>query len=212
MFEHLMKKELDMKITVVDLNEKLIEEFEKQLNTLFANLKGSVDVKLGSFDSISSYDAIVSPGNSFGFMNGGVDNALREFFGTQLEQRVMDKIKEDYLGEHNVGSAFVIETKDSDYPWLVHAPTMRVPSVIAGSDAVYSATWAALVAVAKHNKTESQKIEHIVFPGMGTGAGKMKLDKAAGQMLLAFERMLNPNFSERWKSAYERNNKLRENV
>ena len=201
-----------MKITVVDLSEKLIKAFSKQLDEVFPHLKDKVELKLGSFDSIRSYDAIVSPGNSFGFMNGGVDNALREFFGTQLEQRVMDKIKEDFLGEHNVGSAFVIETKDSDYPWLVHAPTMRVPSVIAGTDAVYSATWAALVAVTLHNKTESQKIEHLVFPGMGTGAGKMNFDKAAGQMLLAFERMFNPSFSKKWKDAYDRNNVLKENV
>lgn len=203
---------MNMKITVVDLNEKLIEAFEKQLNTLFSNLKNQVEVKLGAFDTISSYDAIVSPGNSFGFMNGGVDNALRSFFGVQLEQRVMERIREDYLGEHNVGSAFVIETKNASHPWLVHAPTMRVPSVIAGTDAVYSATWAALVAVVRHNKTKSSKINHLVFPGMGTGAGKMDFDKAAGQMLLAFERMLNPTFSEKWKSAYERNNELREKV
>lgn len=201
-----------MKVTVVDISVGLIKAFQEHLNGNFKHLKGKVELKLGSFEELSAYDAIVSPGNSFGFMNGGVDNALRNFFGSSLEKRVMEHIQVQFSGEHNVGSAFVIETKNSKHPWLVHAPTMRVPSVIKGTDSVYSATWAGLLAVDRHNKTDLEKIEHLVFPGMGTGAGKMPLDKAAGQMLLAFDRYFHPVYSNAWKDAYARNNILKEYI
>ena len=75
---------------------------------------------------------MVSAANSFGLMDGGVDAAITAFFGTQLQTRVQNHILREYLGEQPVGTAFVIETGDNNHPWLVHAPTMRVPLTIDG--------------------------------------------------------------------------------
>ncbi|KNC91887.1 macro domain-containing protein, partial [Trabulsiella odontotermitis] len=108
-----------------------------------------------------------------GLMDGGVDAAITAFFGTQLQARVQQYILHEYCGEQPVGSAFAIDTGDSEHPYLVHAPTMRVPKIINGSDAVYQATWAALLAVHRHNQSASddEKIRSVVFPAMGAGCG-----------------------------------------
>ncbi len=57
------------------------------------------------------------------------------------------KISSVNTREQPVGTAFVTETGNSKHPWLVHAPTMRVPLIIDGTDAVYNATRAALLAI-----------------------------------------------------------------
>lgn len=56
-------------------------------------------------------------------------------------------------------------------PFLVHAPTMRVPGCIEGTDKVYNATWAALLAIHAHNRLAAQQIEVAAFLAMGTGFG-----------------------------------------
>ena len=66
-------------------------------------------------------------------------------------------------------SAFIIETGDESIPLLCHAPTMRVPGSIEGTDKVYSATWAALLAVHAHNLAVTVPIKTAAFPGMEIG-------------------------------------------
>lgn len=72
-------------------------------------------------------DAIVSPANSFGFMDGGLDAALVERFGMYAETRPKQTIRDKHAGELLVGRAEVCPTNDSTVPWLICAPTMRVP-------------------------------------------------------------------------------------
>ncbi|EGZ4723294.1 tail fiber assembly protein [Salmonella enterica] len=111
----------------------------------------------------------------FGLMEGGVDAAITAYFGSQLQERVQQNIIREYLGEQPVGTAFVIETGNSKHPWLVHAPTMRVPLIIDGTDAVYNATRAALLAIFQHNKSagEDRKITSVALPAMGAGCGQV---------------------------------------
>ena len=47
-------------------------------------------------------DAIVSPANSFGFMDGGIDYAISERFGWDLQLELQNKIKNIY--EKNIKS------------------------------------------------------------------------------------------------------------
>lgn len=44
-------------------------------------------------------DAVVSPANSFGFMDGGIDLAYSERFGWGLQARLQRHIAEHHLGE-----------------------------------------------------------------------------------------------------------------
>lgn len=128
-----------------------VTEIAEAFKRVFANAD-NVNIVGKPFETIREFDCMVSAANSFGLMDGGVDAAITAFFGTQLQSRVQNHILREYLGEQPVGSAFVIETGHNHHPWLVHAPTMRVPLTIDGTDAVYNATWAALLAIFQHNK------------------------------------------------------------
>ena len=103
-----------------------------------------------------------------------------------------------YLGEQPVGTAFVLPTGHASIPFLVHAPTMRVPGSISGTDRVYAATWAALLAVYAHNIDSDEKIETVAFPAMGTGFGGVPFDEAARQMAAAYRHYLEPPHRLDW--------------
>src|SRR5947209_6228836 len=110
----------------------------------FAGLP-NVRVIPARFEDLEPHDCFVTAGNAFGIMTAGIDAAVVRFFGPQLMERVQQRILNDYLGEQPVGTAFIEPTGHADIPFIAHAPTMRVPCGIDGTDKVYSATWAALV-------------------------------------------------------------------
>lgn len=48
-------------------------------------------------------DALVSPANSFGYMNGGIDFAISKHLGWHLEKELQQLIRTKYYGELLVG-------------------------------------------------------------------------------------------------------------
>jgi O-acetyl-ADP-ribose deacetylase (regulator of RNase III) len=129
-------------------------------------------------------DAIVSPANSFGFMDGGLDIALSNRFGWNLQERLQKAIAARPLGELLVGEALVFPTSDENVPWLISAPTMRVPMKLRQSVNAYLAMKAILVAAMYHQL--SPAINSVAIPGLGTGVGEMSAATAALQMWTAY--------------------------
>lgn len=185
-----------MKLILCDTNGKMCDAFKEH----FAN-DPDVIVTNRSFTEVEAFDAIVSPANSFGLMDGGIDWFITDFFGKQLMNRVQGKIISDYLGEQPVGSAFVIETGDETHPYLVHSPTMRVPKIVKGTDIAYISTHAALIAVNKHNRESENKIDILLMCGMGTGCGEMDYNIAASQMAMAWKNLRNVPDKITWSYA-----------
>jgi O-acetyl-ADP-ribose deacetylase (regulator of RNase III) len=137
------------------------------------------------FEDLPAHDGFVTAGNSFGIMTAGIDAAVVRFFGPGLMEDVQGHIREHFLGEQAVGTAFVVATRHPKVPWVVHAPTMRVPGSIEGTANVYSAAWAALVAIHEHNRGHEEPITTVAFPAFGTGFGGVSFDEAARQMAAA---------------------------
>jgi O-acetyl-ADP-ribose deacetylase (regulator of RNase III) len=139
-------------------------------------------------------DALVSPANSFGFMDGGIDAQYVEHFGDVVQDRLRLQILQHHHGELLVGAAEVVETDKADYPFLIAAPTMRVPMALP-ADTVnpYLATRAALLLVREGRFTDGmpvrERISSICFPGMGTGVGRASPDLCARQMRTAIEKV-----------------------
>jgi O-acetyl-ADP-ribose deacetylase (regulator of RNase III) len=131
-------------------------------------------------------DAVVSPANSFGFMDGGIDLAYRRYFGIDLQSRVQSKIKTEFFGELPVGQAMVVPTGHEIVPYLVAAPTMRIPDRIADTVNVYLAFRATLLAVRRYNEGSPNAIGSLGVPALGTGIGAMPLTRAARQMHAAY--------------------------
>ncbi len=193
-----------MKLIIVDPEKSLCAAMRAAFTTL-----PDVEVVQGYFENLPEFDCMVSPANSFGLMDGGVDGAITDFFGEQLMIRVQRHIIEDYFGEQPVGTSFIIETNHPRHPFLAHTPTMRVPMTIAYTDNVYKAMAAMLLAVHKHNQTAERKIEMIACPGLGTGIGEVPFKEAARQMSLAYRNFLNPPSSINWHYATDRQMRIR---
>jgi O-acetyl-ADP-ribose deacetylase (regulator of RNase III) len=132
-------------------------------------------------------DALVSPANSFGYMDGGIDLLYSQFFGWQLETRLKQMLLTHYYGELPVGQAVIVSTEHKKIPFLISAPTMRIPSNIQNTVNVYLAFRAALIAVLEHNKTSKQQIKSVLCPGLGTGVGGLEPEIAAKQMRFAYD-------------------------
>jgi O-acetyl-ADP-ribose deacetylase (regulator of RNase III) len=169
----------------------------------FASLP-NVRVIRGRFEDLEPYDCFVTGGNAFGLMTADIDAAVVRFFGESLMQRIQHRIMDEFLGEQPVGTALIEPTGKRDFPFVAHAPTMRVPGSIEGTDNVYCATWAALLAVYNHNVVAERKIYTIAFPAMGTGFGGVAFDEAARQMAAAYRHYLNPPHRLDWGFVVER--------
>jgi O-acetyl-ADP-ribose deacetylase (regulator of RNase III) len=122
---------------------------------------------------------IVSPANSFGFMDGGIDLAYaRRWPG--LEAAVRSHIRTRTVFEELlVGQAAAVGIPGALEPTevLIVAPTMRVPKKIADPADVYLATRAAVRCAHVLN------LDSLAMPGMGTGCGVVPPAVAAQAMM-----------------------------
>ena len=149
-------------------------------------------------------DAVVSPANSFGFLGGGVDLAYARHFGPHLEPRVRAAIAGRWGGELPVGCAEIVATGavpgEGAIPWLLVAPTMRVPARIAGTVHPYLAARAALRLTtyggfpddpqaygAWAGTPVANAVRRLAFPGLGTGTGGVPPPVCARQVRAAIE-------------------------
>jgi O-acetyl-ADP-ribose deacetylase (regulator of RNase III) len=144
------------------------------------------DVQIHEGDILTrTADAILSPANSFGFMDGGIDLAYSHFFGWEIQDRLQEVLRRDHSGELLVGSAVIVPTRHDRVPHLVSAPTMRVPENISRTVNVYLAFRAALLAV-----QASTEIKSLLSPALGTGVGCMPMERAARQMYAAYAEVI----------------------
>ena len=176
-----------IELVLIAPDRHLFQAFQNSFSQL-----PDVEVVNDYFEWLTEFDCLVSPANSFGMMDGGIDAAITRYFGLPLETKVKQKIVEDYLGEQPVGTSLIVETGHPKHPYLAHTPTMRVPMVIQGTDIPYVAMWAMLLAVRQHNQSSNRQIRRIACPGLGTGIGRVPHDEAARQMAVAYEHFLYP--------------------
>jgi O-acetyl-ADP-ribose deacetylase (regulator of RNase III) len=120
-------------------------------------------------------------------MDGGLDYALSERFGWDLEKKLQKIIKELPEGELLVGQALLLETGDKTIPFLISAPTMRIPTDfnIDTSINAYLAMKAILIKAKSDNRISS-----VAIPGLCTGVGRMLPMIAARQMFQAYKEII----------------------
>ena len=189
-----------LRISICDLNPLFVAE----AHHLLMELPNVMEVAHRSVLDRPT-DAVVSPANSFGFMDGGVDWAYLQFFGEQLQTRVQLVIRLQKFQELLVGDAIVVPTYNEAIRFLIVAPTMRVPKIIADPADIMLATRAAVRMACNF------RMEHIVMPGMGTGCGQVVPDIAARAMRAGIEAGLRdtPRRPYSWREAQERHFQLR---
>ncbi|MDO5092225.1 MAG: macro domain-containing protein [Propionibacteriaceae bacterium] len=173
-------------LVLVDLDEDLTTAWR----TEFDEWADDVEIHTARIDSVlAEVDAVVSAGNSYGEMNGGVDLAITRAL-PQAQHRVWQHLGEQHFGYQPVGTAAIVPTGETSCRWLIYAPTMRVPMPLTnGRDiAIHDALWATLVAITRHNRRVAveDRISSLACPGFGTGYGKVPPARAAALMSAAY--------------------------
>ncbi|MEZ4336572.1 MAG: macro domain-containing protein [Sandaracinaceae bacterium] len=171
-----------------------------------------VEVHRGSIFDVRA-DTLVSPANSFGFMDGGIDMLYSRRFGWGLQERLQAAIKDRHHGELLVGQAEIVPT-EGDPAWLIAAPTMRVPMIL-GRETVapYLAARAVLLLV-KHGERDGapvgSRVRRVAFPGLGTGIGRVPPEVCARQVRAAIDEVVLgiTAFPRGWDDAQERHVRL----
>lgn len=171
-----------VRIRLVDHHAAMVRAWERAFD-------GADDVEVSEADYFAHpADAMVSPANSFGIMDGGLDLAIRDALGVAVQKAAQRVIVERHHGELPVGSAEIVRTGDARWPHLVVAPTMRVPESVAHTLNAYLAFRAALLACARYGTP----ITSLVCCGLGTGIGGMEPARCAAQMRIALEHVRKP--------------------
>jgi O-acetyl-ADP-ribose deacetylase (regulator of RNase III) len=159
-------------------------------------------------------DAVVSPANSFGFMNGGIDLFYSRFFGWHVQERLQHAIRSYHYGELLVGIAEIIATDHDRIPYMIAAPTMRMPMDIKETINPYLAARATLLLWKYGHFRDgphggapiANVIKTIALPGLGTGVGSVDPDVCARHVRGAIDDVVLERFRypESWGQVLQR--------
>jgi len=162
-----------IKLTICDLNPSVLDAFSAS----FVEVQ-EVSVVQGDITKFKC-DAIITAGNSYGDMGGGVDKAIDDWFSGEAQKTVRNQITKNFFGELPVGTAITVYP-NKNRPPLIYAPTMRIPGLIQNTINPYLAMRASLITAINNG------FEHVACSAFGCGVGGLHPVDAADQMKTAF--------------------------
>jgi hypothetical protein len=100
-------------------------DIARDLAGAFQDIEG-VEVLEGDLLDLDC-DAVASPANSFGYMDGGIDQHIDRFYEGEAQKAVLALIAERFYGELPVGSVTILRMTTRRFPYFIVSPTMQVP-------------------------------------------------------------------------------------
>jgi O-acetyl-ADP-ribose deacetylase (regulator of RNase III) len=179
-----------LRLSLCDLNAEMTDAW---LDSFFG--VEAVEILQGDLLETGA-EAVVSPANSFGDMSGGVDKRIDDFYRGAAQEAITARIGAEFLGELPVGMAIIVPMPTTRLPFVVAAPTMRIPEDVAHTLNAYLAMRAVLVAVMQHNIKGHMPIRTVAIPGLCTGVGRMPYTMAARQMRAAYDTIVGEGWKE----------------
>jgi O-acetyl-ADP-ribose deacetylase (regulator of RNase III) len=165
------RRGLDMKIVFFDISKEKIDAAIASMGTEVWKY-GFLPTHVSAINLMRN-DAIVAAGNSFGIMDGGLDEAMNHCY-PGAEKAVQTAICDQYFGELPVGCAVSVPLKRGR---MIYAPTMQVPMNITHTANVYYA----MLAVLRLEK----RANTLYVPLLGAGAGGLSPQNSVNQMAAA---------------------------
>jgi O-acetyl-ADP-ribose deacetylase (regulator of RNase III) len=160
-----------MELHLVDMDQELVDIWGvhfQQFQNVYIACSDILDV---------AENTIVSPANSYGYMDGGIDAQYVKFFGYSIQEKVRHAISLRVDGYLPVGSALLVETGHTRISYLITAPTMLGLGQVPAPNSFF-----AMAAVLKIVHEHRDKISKVFCPGLGTGVGGVPPEMAAEEM------------------------------
>jgi O-acetyl-ADP-ribose deacetylase (regulator of RNase III) len=129
-------------------------------------------------------DAFLLPGNSFGFLDTGLELEVAETSGIETQDELRRRIGEEHDGELLVGQALVLRLSGLTRP-MVYAPVWRTPRKLTGTVNVFLAVRGALLALQRD--PESSRVASLALPALGIDPGELDPRISARQIRYAYE-------------------------
>ncbi|BAJ26057.1 MULTISPECIES: macro domain-containing protein [Kitasatospora] len=166
-----------LRVVLTDLNAEVVAAWR----TAFAGTPG-VEIRTGSILDVDA-DAWVSPTNSRGRMDGGLDAVVRRHLGAGIQLRVQRAIRDGHGGELEVGSAVCVPSGAAVPRFLISTPTMRASAQdVSQTLNVALACAAAFQAVHRQNAATPGSIASVALVGLGAQTGQVPAQVCANLM------------------------------
>ncbi len=180
-----------VKVTLVDINPKMIAAWRETFEE-----NPEVEVVHGSMLD-QPVDAWVSPTNSGGRMDGGLDAVIKSFLGPGIEHAVQKRIGALYQGAMPVGHATCVPTGRPSPRFLISTPTMVASSEdVSDTMNVVLAAAAAFQAVHQQNAVQAGSIGSVALPGLGANTGRVPAEICADLMWTAYDLFRSAQFPD----------------
>ncbi|MFD9306670.1 ADP-ribosyltransferase domain-containing protein [Streptomyces sp. NPDC060048] len=166
-----------LRVVLTDVNERVVEAWR----AAFADTPG-IEIRRGSILD-EDVDAWVTPTNSRGRMDGGVDAVIKRHLGPGIQLRVQRAIRDRFAGPLPVGSAVCVASGAGVPRYLISTPTMvRSSQNVSATLNVALACAAAFQAVHRQNRQAPGSIRSVALVGMGAQTGRVPARVCANLM------------------------------
>ncbi|MFF9156781.1 macro domain-containing protein [Streptomyces sp. NPDC014846] len=166
-----------LRVVLTDINTAVVESWR----AAFAD-EPQIEIRNGSLLD-EDVDAWVSPTNSRGRMDGGVDAIVKRYLGAGIQLRVQKAIRDEFAGALPVGSAVCVPSGAVRPRFLISTPTMETSSQnVSETLNVALACAAAFQAIHRQNKKAPGSIRSVALVGMGARTGRVPARVCANLM------------------------------
>ncbi|NUU24778.1 MAG: Appr-1-p processing protein [Streptomycetaceae bacterium] len=166
-----------LRVVLTDVNARVVEAWR----AAFADTPG-IEIRKGSILD-ETVDAWVTPTNSRGRMDGGVDAVIKRHLGAGIQLRVQRAIRDGIAGSLPVGSAVCVPSGAVNPKFLISTPTMETSSQnVSETLNVALACAAAFQAIHRQNELTPGAITSVALVGMGARTGRVPARVCANLM------------------------------
>jgi len=156
-------------VVFIDRNAAVVDAWKYQ----FEDIESPPAIVSGDIFQVD-VDAILVPGNAFGFLDRGLELQACERYGFELQDGLRDAIRARFRGELLVGQALVLPEVPPDRPRaIVYSAQYRTPAATDGSLVAYLTARGAFLALEalEAERGEAAPALRVAVPGIGTGPG-----------------------------------------
>ncbi|SIR51556.1 macro domain-containing protein [Micromonospora avicenniae] len=180
-----------LKVVLTDVNAKVVQAWQ----AAFADTP-EVEIHEGSILT-RRVDAWVSPTNSRGLMDGGVDAVIKRHLGAGIQLRVQRAIRDQFGGSLPVGSAVCVPSGATNPKFLISTPTMEQSAQnVSETLNVALACAAAFQAVHVRNAESPGSIRSVALVGLGAATGRVPARVCANLMWTGYTLFNDHHFTD----------------